>query len=139
MLETLNFDIKFPTVNNFTGIFLVKYFEGTKHKNFNLAVELVDYISKISQHDYEFCSLAHSTLASAILYVSFVVLEKLISKRIMTIEFIQALRDFTNTTEIDTITEAKKLLILVQNFSSKYWGLNHMKDFQFKLLSKQMM
>lgn len=53
MLETLKFSIKFPTVYNFTSMFLVKYFNGTTDSYYNLAFQIVDYMSKISQHDYD--------------------------------------------------------------------------------------
>ena len=136
MLETLNFNLKIPTANNYTGMFLVKMFNGTKSEHFKLATQLADYFSKVALHDYGFSIMTQNVLSSAVIYLTFVVLEKILAKQTLTQEFMRQLTDFAKVKESQVLSNAKDLLILVQNFDTKHQGLKNMKDVQFKLLSK---
>ncbi|CAI2366778.1 unnamed protein product [Moneuplotes crassus] len=136
IFDTLSFNVNFPTVNNFTNIFLVHIFKGENHANYKAAHQLVDYVSKITQHEYSVVTGRQKVLSGAILYLSFTILERMIYKKCVNKIFMKELVNFFNLKETAILSIAKDLLCLMQNFESRYQGLNNMKCVQFKFLSK---
>ena len=80
IFDTLSFNVNFPTVSNFTNMFLIHIFNGDKHEDYSIAYHLVDYVSKITQYDYQVISGSLNILAGAILYLAFTILERIIRK-----------------------------------------------------------
>lgn len=136
VLETLDFNVKLPTVHEYSNMFLVELFKGTKHEHYRLATHIIDYISKMAQHDYGFSLMTQNNLSAAVLYLTFVVMEKLVNKTCLTKEFMKKLTKFTKVSEKCILENSKCLLRLIRNFDSIYPGLTNMKDVQFKFLSK---
>lgn len=99
MLEVLGFDANIPTVHSYTSLFLVKIFEGIEHENYQLTESIADYLSKFSQHDVYLSSVKQNELAGAVIYLSFVILGKIIDKICITKDFVKKLTDFMITPE----------------------------------------
>ncbi|CAI2367026.1 unnamed protein product [Moneuplotes crassus] len=136
IFDTLYFNVNFPTVSNFTNIFLVHVFEGEGHEDYPAAYQLVDYVSKITQYEYSVVTGSQSILSGAILYLSFTILQKIINKKCINKSFMRELVSFFNIRENSILSVAKDLLCLIQNFDSRHQGLNNMKSVQFKSLSR---
>jgi hypothetical protein len=138
LFQTLDYNIKIATLQNYTSIFLVSFYSGTGHRYYELTSQLIDFISKTAHHDYSLIQTRQNVLSASVVYVSFVILEKLVGKKWITREFMVKLTSFMKVRESHILDTAKILLVLVQNFDTKHRGLNNMKSAQFKVLSKHM-
>lgn len=138
MYKTLDYNVNIATMQNFTDIFLVSFYGGTDHEHYELSVQLIDFISKTAHHDYSLIQTRQNILSASVIYVSFVILEKLVNKKWITKEFMIKLTSFMKVKETPILNTAKTLLVLVQNFDTKHRGLNNMKRVQFRVLSKHM-
>lgn len=138
MYKTLDYNVNIATMQNFTDIFLVSFYGGTDHQHYELSVQLIDFISKTAHHDYSLIQTRQNVLSASVIYVSFVILEKLVNKKWITKEFMIKLTSFMKVKENLILNTAKTLLVLVQNFDTKHRGLNNMKRVQFRVLSKHM-
>lgn len=102
--------------------------------DYKLSEQLVDYFSKISQHEYEFAMITQNRIAGGVIYVTFVILEKLVNKKLLTKALMKRLTKFMSANEKSILDIAKKILVVTQNFDTRHPGLNNMKDVQFKQL-----
>jgi hypothetical protein len=81
LFQTLDYNIKIATLQNYTSIFLVSFYSGTGHRYYELTAQLIDFISKTAHHDYSLIQTRQNVLSASVVYVSFVILEKLVGKK----------------------------------------------------------